>query len=139
VLAWAGFVDFLHHHLAVDGLKAIDATRPEWKLKTAEDLREYADHQVIEAGKAAGFYPKSVMKALHGLLNKRNESAHPSEYFPDFNETLGYVSELSSGSPTSRQERPHSLPDASGQGLFQIGRWTSIGLRSGAYRVHFGI
>jgi len=37
---------------------------------------------------------KSEMKALHGLLNKRNECAHPSEYFPDLNETLGYISEL---------------------------------------------
>jgi hypothetical protein len=94
VLSWAGFVDFLHNHLAADGLKAINTERPSWSVTTAEDLREYADYQVIEAGKAAGFYPKSVMKALHGLLNRRNESAHPSEYFPDFNETLGYVSEL---------------------------------------------
>lgn len=94
VLAWAGFVDFLHNHLAADGLKALGAEQPKWTVKTAEDLREHADHQVIEAGKEAGFYPKSVMKALLGLLNKRNESAHPSEYFPDFNETLGYVSEL---------------------------------------------
>lgn len=94
VLAWAGFVDFLHNHLAADNLKAMDAERPAWNLKMVEDLREHADHQVIDAGKAAGFYPKSVMKALHGLLNKRNECAHPSEYFPDFNETLGYLSEL---------------------------------------------
>jgi hypothetical protein len=94
VLAWAGFIDFLHNHLAADGLKALVAERPKWDLKAADDLREHADYQVIEAGKQAGFYPKSVMKALHGLLNKRNESAHPSEYFPDFNETLGYVSEL---------------------------------------------
>ena len=34
------------------------------------------------------------MKALHGLLNRRNECAHPSDYFPDLNETLGYLSEL---------------------------------------------
>lgn len=34
------------------------------------------------------------MKALHGLLNRRNECAHPSEYFPDLNETLGYIGEL---------------------------------------------
>jgi hypothetical protein len=94
VLAWAGFVDFLHNHLAGHGLAALKGIRPKWTVTTAEDLREHADHQVIEAGKAAGLYPKSVMKALHGLLNKRNESAHPSEYFPDFNETLGYVSEL---------------------------------------------
>jgi hypothetical protein len=82
LLAWAGFVDFLQNHLAADGLVALDAERPRWKAKSAEDLREHADYQVIEVGKEAGFYPKSVMKALHGLLNKRNESAHPSEYFP---------------------------------------------------------
>lgn len=93
VLAWAGFIDFLHNHLA-NGLATLTATRPNWNVKTAEDLREHADYHVIEAGKEAAFYPRSVMKALHGLLNKRNESAHPSEYFPDFNETLGYVSEL---------------------------------------------
>jgi hypothetical protein len=34
------------------------------------------------------------MKALHGLLNRRNECAHPSDYFPNFNETLGYLAEL---------------------------------------------
>jgi hypothetical protein len=94
VLAWAGFIDFLHNHLAVDGLSGLNVARPKWKVSSAEDLREHADYHVIEAGKAAGFYPKSVMKALHGLLNKRNESAHPSEFFPDFNETLGYLSEL---------------------------------------------
>lgn len=94
VLAWAGFVDFLHNHLAADGLVAVNAARPKWNLTTADDLRERADYHVIKAAKEAGFYPKSVMKALHGLLTKRNESAHPSEYFPDFNETLGYMSEL---------------------------------------------
>lgn len=41
-----------------------------------------------------GIYNKTVMKALQGLLNKRNESAHPSDYFPDMNETLGYMSEI---------------------------------------------
>ena len=34
------------------------------------------------------------MKALHGLLNKRNECVHPSDYYPDVNETLGFISEL---------------------------------------------
>jgi hypothetical protein len=94
VLAWAGFIDLLHHHVGTDGLNAIKMARPNWVIRTVEDLREYADHQVIEAAREAKFYNKTVMKALHGLLNKRNECAHPSEYYPDFNETLGYVSEL---------------------------------------------
>ena len=34
------------------------------------------------------------MKSLHGLLSKRNECAHPSDYEPEFSETIGYVSEL---------------------------------------------
>jgi hypothetical protein len=34
------------------------------------------------------------MKAMHGLLNKRNECAHADEYDPSVNDTLGYVDEL---------------------------------------------
>jgi hypothetical protein len=94
VLAWAGFVDFLHHYVASDGLEGLGAARPKWTVTAPEDLREHADFQVIEAGKDAGFYGKTMMKALHGLLNKRNECAHPSTYFPSFNETLGYLSEM---------------------------------------------
>jgi len=94
VLAWAGFVDFLHMRVAAQGGAALKAVRPNWTVKLAEDLRDYADFQVIEAGKELALYNKTVMKALHGLLNKRNEAAHPSDYFPDMNETLGYVSEI---------------------------------------------
>lgn len=94
VLGWAGFVDYLHNFLAADGLKSMRRVRPNWQLASVEDLREYTDFQVIEAGKAAGFFSKTPMKALHGLLNKRNECAHPSDHLPDFNETLGYLAEL---------------------------------------------
>jgi hypothetical protein len=94
VLAWAGFIDFLHEYLAVDAFKAMMAVRQKWKLGVPDDLRDQSDYAVIEAGKEAGFYNKTLMKALHGLLNRRNECAHPSEYFPDLNETLGYLSEL---------------------------------------------
>ena len=31
---------------------------------------------------------------IHGMLNKRNECAHPNDFFPDVNMTLGYISEL---------------------------------------------
>lgn len=95
VLAWAGFIDFLHNYLFDrDGGTAIMGVRPKWGLKGPEDLREWGDYQVIEAGRDAGFYNKTTMKALHGLLNKRNECAHPSDFLPDQNETLGYLSEL---------------------------------------------
>ncbi len=92
VLAWAGFMDFFHEVMFV---AASDGRwSPTWTLAGVEDLRDHADFQVIEAGRTAGVFNKTVMKALQGLLNKRNECAHPSDYFPDLNETLGYVSEL---------------------------------------------
>uniref|UniRef100_UPI001C5BCF17 hypothetical protein n=1 Tax=Archaeoglobus fulgidus TaxID=2234 RepID=UPI001C5BCF17 len=56
--------------------------------------REYPDFQIFEAAKDVGILNKSDMKTLQGLLSKRNECAHPSDYFPDLNETLGYISEL---------------------------------------------
>ena len=46
------------------------------------------------SGKSTGLTSKTVTKALLGLLNKRNECAHPSEYYPGLTETLGYVTEL---------------------------------------------
>lgn len=94
VLAWAGFIDFLHDKLVDDHLAAIVAARPSWPVTTAEDLRSYSDFQVIEAGKDAKMYTAQTMRMLHGWLGSRNECAHPSEYFPDLNMTLGYISEL---------------------------------------------
>jgi hypothetical protein len=44
------------------------------------------------------------MKALHGLLNKRNECAHPSDFYPDMNGSLGYISELLSRVATLQTE-----------------------------------
>lgn len=52
------------------------------------------DFQLIEAARKLGLCTKTFMKALHGLLNKRNECAHPSDFFPDLNEALGYLSEI---------------------------------------------
>jgi hypothetical protein len=94
VLAWAGFVDFFHEFLVPTHAPALGTARPGWRISVAEDLRDQADFQVIEAGKVAGVYKNTLMKALHGLLNRRNECAHPSEYFPDLNQTLGYISEV---------------------------------------------
>jgi hypothetical protein len=95
VMGWAGFIDFIEEKLASDGFKKVKGVRPKWSIATVEDLREnYADFQVIEVAKLVGICNKTEMKALHGLLNKRNESAHPSDYFPDLNETLGYLSEI---------------------------------------------
>lgn len=94
VLAWAGFVDYLHNVLIPKHESAVNAARPKWNIRSPEDLRDWGEFRVIEAGKDAEVYSKTMMKALHGLLNRRNECAHPSDYFPDLNETLGYVGEL---------------------------------------------
>lgn len=94
VLAWAGFTDWLHHLLADHHLKAIQEAVPKWKIKKAEDFREHSDFQVIEAGKSAKVYVDSTKRSLHGLLDRRNECAHPSDYYPDLNMALGYITDL---------------------------------------------
>jgi hypothetical protein len=94
VLAWAGFIDFLHAQLVDDHLTALRTARPKWTINVPEDLREQSDFGVIEAAKAAGAYSNTMMRTLHGFLGRRNECAHPSDYYPDLNSTLGYVSDL---------------------------------------------
>ena len=96
VLSWAGFMDFYEEKIASKKLKKLHRAYSAWsKYKTVDDLREnVAEYQLIQAGKTIGLLSGNQMKALHGLLNKRNECAHPSNYFPDLNDTLGYVSEV---------------------------------------------
>lgn len=95
VMAWAGFMDFLEEKMASDGLKKLNSVRPKWPYTTIEDLRENVNEfQLIESCRDLGLATKNEVKALHGLLNKRNECAHPSNFYPDLNETLGYISEV---------------------------------------------
>jgi len=95
VMAWAGFVDFVEEKLASDGLKKLRQARPKWNAKTMDELRERVpEYQLIEVCQDVGLCTKNETKALLGLLNKRNECAHPSNYFPGLNESLGYISEL---------------------------------------------
>ncbi len=96
VLSWAGFIDFFEEKLGSDGFRKLHTAYASWsRHKTVEDLREnITEYQLIEAGRAIGLLTKNEMKALHGLLNKRNECAHPSNYFPGLNDSLGYISEL---------------------------------------------
>lgn len=95
VLAWAGFMDLLEEKLASDGLVKLRVARPVWKTANVEELREnVVEYQLIEVAKELNLVSKTQMKALHGMLNKRNECAHPSEFYPDVNDTLGYISEL---------------------------------------------
>jgi hypothetical protein len=76
-------------------IQKIQALRPNWKTSTIEELRENVnEYQLIEVSRDLGLCGKTEGKAFLGLLNKRNECAHPSGYFPGLNESLGYISEV---------------------------------------------
>lgn len=95
VMAWAAFMDFLEDKLASDGLVKVRTQRPAWKSHDMHELREYVpERQLVEVAQAIGLCSKNETQSLVGLLQRRNECAHPSEYLPGLNETLGYLSEL---------------------------------------------
>lgn len=95
VMAWAGFMDFIEEKVASDGFIKLKKVRPKWNFSSVEDLREnYPEFQLIDACHAVGLCTKNEKNTLHGLLSKRNECAHPSNYYPGLNESLGYISEL---------------------------------------------
>ncbi|BBZ37093.1 hypothetical protein [Mycobacterium conspicuum] len=108
VMGWAAFMDFLIEKLASDNLVAIHAAYPAWSpWTTVDDLKEnVTEHQLVAASNKVKLLKKSEMKALHGLLSKRNECAHPSGYVPTLNEALGYVSELLNRIPSINQKTP---------------------------------
>lgn len=95
VMAWAAFMDFLEEKLSYRNFRKLRHEYPNWKFNSLEELREtIAEFQIIEATRKVGLCEKNQMKALLGLLNKRNECAHPSDFYPGLNETLGYISEI---------------------------------------------
>ena len=96
VMAWAAFMDFLEEKLQAKGLRRIHSEYPNWsKFKSFEALKENVpEFQLVECAERLGLCTKTQSRALKGLLNKRNECAHPSEYYPELNESLGYISEL---------------------------------------------
>ncbi len=95
VMAWAAFMDFLEEKFQSDGLVKLRAARTAWKGTNIEEMREYVnEYQLVDASQALGLSTKNEVKALQGLLNKRNECAHPSNYYPQLNDTLGYISEV---------------------------------------------
>lgn len=102
IMAWAAFMDFLEEKIASDGFVRLLSVRPKWSsVKTLEDLREgFTEFAILDAARDLKILSKAEHKALHGLLSKRNESAHPSGYRPGLNEALGYLSELLNRIPT---------------------------------------
>src|ERR1700730_18455968 len=95
VMAWAALMDFVERESETHGLPKLAALRPKWNTNSLEDLRESVpESQLIDAGRDLRLLTKNQAKAFLGLLNKRNECAHPSGFFPDFNQTLGYRDEI---------------------------------------------
>jgi len=96
VLAWAGLMDFLEEKLAADGLVKLRARRPAWvHAMSLEGLRENTtEFQIVDVARELGLLSKAEHKALHGMLSKRNECAHPSDYYPGMDESLGYITEI---------------------------------------------
>ena len=95
VMAWAAFMDFVEEKLQSDGLAKLRARYPSWQGKDIAEMREYVpEFQFLEATRELGLCTKNEAKALQGLLQRRNECAHPTDYYPGLNETLGYLAEL---------------------------------------------
>jgi hypothetical protein len=96
VMSWAACVDLIKEKLASDGLIKLRAQRPNWpqNADVSELAEKFPEYQLIEALKAVGLVGRGEMNALIGLLQRRNECAHPTGYVPTLNETLGYISEV---------------------------------------------
>lgn len=96
VTSFAALVDFVHEWVANDPkrLKVIQDAYPTWRITKAADFREQKDFTVFEVLKKQDLITNPMMKALHGLLAKRNECAHPEDYEPGINDTLGYLDEM---------------------------------------------
>lgn len=95
-MAWAGFIDYLEQFMSQDNLKKIKEVKKDLeKYSTIEEIAEnIVEFELIEIAFKMKLLTKKEKKTLQGLLSKRNECAHPCDYKPDLNETLGYVSEL---------------------------------------------
>jgi len=95
VMAWASFMDYLENKMVSEYLEDIKKARPKWQIESVDDLREKAtEHQLINVCREIRLFSKNEEKAFLGLLNTRNECAHPSNYSPNLNETLGFISQL---------------------------------------------
>lgn len=96
VTSFAALMDYVHEWIVADParLAVIQANYPTWGITQASDFREHKDHTLFEVLKKQGMITNSMAKALQGLLAKRNECAHPEDYEPSINDTLGYLDEM---------------------------------------------
>jgi hypothetical protein len=94
-MAFAAFMDFLFEKLSADGLKAVRGERPGWRGKDIYEMAEYVpDSQFIDVTGLVGLATKNDARQMRSLLDRRNACAHPTEYYPNLNMTLGYIAEV---------------------------------------------
>jgi hypothetical protein len=87
-------MDFIEETLSQE-LSTLRKLRPAWRGSDISEVAESVpERQLIEALKDLGLATKNEVAALVGLLQRRNECAHPSNYFPKVNETMGYLAEI---------------------------------------------
>ncbi|MEO5921400.1 MAG: hypothetical protein ABIQ01_09695 [Pseudolysinimonas sp.] len=95
IMAWLAMVNLIFEKLSEDKLVALRRERPAW---TGADIYEIAETQtefaIVEILQLVGLATKTEKKNLHGLLSRRNECAHPTNYQPTSNEALGYIDEV---------------------------------------------
>ena len=98
-------MDYLEEKMMSEYLVKIKAARPKWSITTIDDLREQAtEHQLITVCREVKLFRRNEERAFLGLLNTRNECAHPSNYSPTLNETLGFISQLLNRITTLQQK-----------------------------------
>ena len=94
VLAWAGAVDVIFDVLT-ENFAALREAKPDWKGADVHEMAEYKpDYEFVRVLKELNLATKNQAKTFHGLLHQRNECAHPTDYTPDVNTTLGYITEV---------------------------------------------
>lgn len=95
VLAWAGMADYLEVWLISDPKSNLELRYPKWNISSIVTLRESTNEfQVITALRKCEIIAKDEEHALQGLLKRRNMCAHPTDYLPDLNMTLGFIAEI---------------------------------------------
>ncbi|WNZ29951.1 MAG: hypothetical protein IAX21_03590 [Candidatus Bathyarchaeota archaeon] len=95
ILAWNALIDLVENILASDNFVKLKAVRPRWQMSNLDELREnYPEYQIIEVCKPLKLANKGDVTILKGLLCKRNQCAHPSDFFPNYNQTLGYIADI---------------------------------------------
>jgi hypothetical protein len=95
VMGWASLADLVEEKLSSDGLTQLRSLRPKWVGRDMAEISEHVpERQFLDVARELGLLTKNQSAALQSLLNRRNECAHPSTYYPDLNETLGYLAEI---------------------------------------------